>query len=99
MWSLQTLCVLLYVVHASCNTVSTQVRLGETDYFLPPIVAWKLHNPKDHGISTDTDFMPLTVVQMNDTTDSSAIRATLDRYRQQDDVWTPSFANGRSSLN
>lgn len=48
-------------------------------------------------MGSEEELIPLTVVHLNSTSEGTeSIKATLDKFRWADDVWTPAFTNGRS---
>lgn len=80
-------------------SVSRHVQLGSHEYFLPPQPAWSFSEWEKSLVNSDEEFIPLTVVHLNSTNrGTESIKATLDKFRWADDVWTPAFTNGKSIL-
>ncbi|BCR90953.1 uncharacterized protein ACHE_60839S [Aspergillus chevalieri] len=75
-------------------SVSRHVQLGSHEYFLPPQPAWSFSEWEKSLVNSDEEFIPLTVVHLNSTNrGTESIKATLDKFRWADDVWTPAFTN------
>jgi len=84
---------------AGADSVSRHVQLGSYEYFLPPQAAWSFSGWKQSLVSSDEELLPLTVVHLNSTSQGTeSIKATLDKFRWTDDVWTPAFTHGKSML-
>ncbi|KIW82970.1 hypothetical protein Z517_02213 [Fonsecaea pedrosoi CBS 271.37] len=82
------------VVNCVLSSVSRQVSLGVDSYFLPPTKSWSIRSWDVNSIQADDEFLPLTVVQCNDSkVDEQTLKTTFDTYLARDDVWTPEFAN------
>ncbi|KAJ4181844.1 hypothetical protein NW755_010843 [Fusarium falciforme] len=79
----------IFVAVASALSVSRQIQLGHYEYFVPPTASWKLES-WDYKAGTD-EFVPLTVVHLNDTVNAASVASALVEY-EKDDVWTASFA-------
>lgn len=83
------------IVNCVLSSVSRQVSLGADSYFLPPTKSWSIGSWDVNSIRADDEFLPLTVVQCNDSkVDEQTLKTTFDTYLAHDDVWTPEFANG-----
>jgi hypothetical protein len=82
----------IFAAVASALSVSRQIQLGNHEYFVPPTASWKLES-WDYNTGTD-EFVPLTVVHLNDTVDAASVASALVEY-EKDDVWTTSFAEGK----
>ncbi|KAI1086435.1 amidase signature domain-containing protein [Rostrohypoxylon terebratum] len=83
---------LLSGVARCMQTVSKQVELGGNSYFLPPTKAWSFRSWKLPSNQSSDEFLPLTVVRLNDSTvNAQEIRAIFENYNATDDVWTPEF--------
>lgn len=81
---------------AGAASVSRHVQLGSHEYFLPPQPAWSFSAWESGLVDSEEELIPLTVVHLNSTSQGTdSIKATLDKFRWADDVWTPAFTNGR----
>lgn len=82
----------IFVAVASALSVSRQIQLGDHEYFVPPTASWKLESwVYKNGTE---EFVPLTVVHLNDTVNAASVASVLVEY-EKDDVWTASFAEGK----
>lgn len=77
--------------------VSRQVQLGSEEYFLPPSPAWSFANWSSDAVESNEEFVPLTVVELNRRASSRDVAEVFRRYESDDDVWTPSFTEGKKS--
>lgn len=82
---------------ASAACISRQVQLGSDEYFLPPAPAWSFENWDSNIMKSNDDFIPLTVVKLSSTAAPRDVAEVLNRYEGDDDVWTPSFTQGKTS--
>ena len=77
-------------------SLTRQVKLGGIHYFLPPTEAWRFVG-WDEKIAPDAaELIPLTVVTIDGLSGANAVADTLRRYGEEDDVWSPDFAEGTS---
>ncbi|RSL64801.1 hypothetical protein CEP54_004627 [Fusarium duplospermum] len=77
----------IFFAVASALSVSRQIQLGDHEYFVPPTVSWKLES---WDYKAAEEFVPLTVVHLNDTVNAASVASVLVEYGK-DDVWTASF--------
>lgn len=80
---------------ASAAYISRQVQLGSDEYFLPPTPAWSFTNWSSDAVKSNDEFIPLTVVELNSSASPRDVAEVLQRYETDDDVWTPSFTEGK----
>lgn len=72
-----------------------QVELGGTSYFLPPHETRRLEGWEDAEVPGADEFVPLTVVTLDGAPDADSVAAALQKYGEEDDVWSPAFTEGR----
>lgn len=84
---------------ADAASISLHVELGNHEYFLPPQPAWSFSALDHLLVNSSDDLIPLTVICLNTSNpDASLIKATLDKYGEVDDVWTPHFMDSKPSM-
>lgn len=87
---------LLQASLTTAASVSRQIQLGSDEYFLPPTPAWKFDSWSAKDLNGDDEFVPLTVVTLEDkTVKAESIVSVLDKYNATDDVWTSYFTEGK----
>ena len=80
---------------ASAAYISRQIQLGSNEYFLPPTPAWSFENWSSGAVKSNDEFIPMTVVELNGSASPWDVAEVLKRYESDDDVWTPSFTEGK----
>ena len=83
---------------ANAASITLHVELGNHEYLLPPQAAWSFSSWDHSLVNSNDDIIPLTAIRLNTSNpDANLIKATLDKYREVDDVWTPNFMDSKSN--
>ena len=83
--------------HAAEASLTYQVDLGGIGYFLPPRETRRLEGWQDAEVPGADEFVPLTVVTLDGAPDADSVAAALQKYGEEDDVWSPAFTEGKVS--
>ena len=83
---------------ANAASITLHVELGNHEYFLPPQAAWSFSSWDHSLVNSSDDIIPLTAIRLNTSNpDANLIKATLDKYQDVDDVWSPHYMVNKSN--
>lgn len=82
----------------SAASVSRQVQLGNDHFFVQPEKIASFGPWSADLLPGSDDFLPLTVVHLNDAPSAQAVKTALEGFDEIDDVWQPLFAEGMSTF-